>query len=245
MAWKKSVRSIAALLFILSASFTMAQIDGEEEQGMSPLEMESFSGSLEDASLTEEDWKDLTKDLDYGEMQEWEEPEVDANEPVSWDFNWDTEYLQNLIMIIVIGILAGILIYLIAKQFGQRDQKIKKATPEHFEFDDIEEDLPKSDLEIFLEKALTKKDYRTAIRVYYLMIIQGMHEARLIEWEREKTNYQYLNELRTDKRFKAFSELTLAYEVVWYGNSGVDAPLFEKLQPRFQRFINGINPSAQ
>ena len=45
---------------------------------------------------------------------------------------------------------------------------------------DLEERPMESDLERYLREALASKNYRLAIRIYYLMMLKSLHEKSLI-----------------------------------------------------------------
>jgi hypothetical protein len=56
----------------------------------------------------------------------------------------------------------------------------------------------------------------------------------------EKTNADYLRELRGKPQHKTFSLLTLAYEYVWFGHMDLDKEQFEELNGRFAAFKNEL-----
>ncbi|MCB0397700.1 MAG: DUF4129 domain-containing protein [Flavobacteriales bacterium] len=80
-----------------------------------------------------------------------------------------------------------------------------------------------------IDQAIADKQYRTALRLLYLFTLHILHQARLIEWRREKTNHQYLGELKGDVK-EEFKTLTRLYEYGWYGDFEVDEPIYQRAQ---------------
>lgn len=139
-------------------------------------------------------------------------------------------------------ILLVYLIYRLAVNYsGNPDNKTvgyKGSISENLQ--QIEENLLKSDLEIALDKAIAEGDFKTAIRIYYLMIIKELSVKQWIKWKRDKTNGEYVREMRDRNEFDAFSRLTLMFETVWYGDTNIDKELFDRLSPDMERFVKHI-----
>lgn len=137
---------------------------------------------------------------------------------------------------IIIAILVGLIFYLF---FKNPPTKENKPIPQ-----DLEEinptEIPKSELELRLEEALRNKDYRKAIRIYFIFIIRGLTEKNFIAWEKEKTNFAYLSEMRQNHLYKDFDESVMLYEIVWYGKRKIDSDIYAKLEPTFKTLIKNI-----
>jgi hypothetical protein len=98
----------------------------------------------------------------------------------------------------------------------------------------IPTEIPKTELELMLEKALQKEDYREAIRVYFIFIIRGLIVKDWIEWEKEKTNFSYLTEMRDKPLSVEFESTVSVYEIVWYGKRELTKEEYKVLEPRFK-----------
>ena len=92
------------------------------------------------------------------------------------------------------------------------------------------------DADALLRNAIKNKNYRLAIRYLYLQTLARMSERKMIEINSNKTNFEYVNELRKYKFANEFASLTLKYEYVWYGEYPVDEKLFEQIQGGFTQF---------
>ena len=141
---------------------------------------------------------------------------------------------------VIIGILFAFLIGLIFYLFfnapsNEENKKVNQA------FEEIApSEIPKSELERRLEEALANNDYRLATRIYFIFIIKELSDKSLIHWEKEKTNYSYLLEMRNHQHYNAFSEAIMLYELIWYGKRKVSVDDYKSIEPVFKTFLTKI-----
>ena len=147
-----------------------------------------------------------------------------------------------ILKVVVISIVLVALIFLLYKIFGNakflNNQKIK--TGDFSLLDEAEENLEIADLEKFLKDALDKKQYKLAVRIYYLMVLKELMFRNFIVWKKNKTNFEYLNEMRERTQFNHFHSLTKAFEIVWYGDLELEEKDFASLSPSFRKFIQSV-----
>lgn len=98
------------------------------------------------------------------------------------------------------------------------------------------------DLSSQIEKCIQDKNYRLAVRYYYLWVMKQLNEAQLIEFNIDKTNQDYTQELsrkNTVSRDKLglFIQCTHYYEYLWFGNFAVSEPAFIKIEKTFKDFL--------
>jgi hypothetical protein len=93
-----------------------------------------------------------------------------------------------------------------------------------------------NDPDALLKNAIRNGNYRLAIRYLYLQTLVRLAERKYIEINTNKTNYEYVNEVRRHGFGNEFASLTLKYEYVWYGEYPVDEKLFEQIQGGFIQF---------
>ncbi len=137
---------------------------------------------------------------------------------------------------LIVAVLAGLIFYL----FFKAPPANNKVIPKDIDDNVNPTEIPKSELELALEEALDKGDYRRAIRIYFIFIIRGLSEKKWINWEKEKTNFTYLNEMRKNEHYNAFDETVMLYEIVWYGKRKVDKTVYQKLEPTFKSLVQKI-----
>src|SRR6185436_2965937 len=97
-----------------------------------------------------------------------------------------------------------------------------------------------SDPDSMLRNAIKNGNYRLAVRYLYLQALRRLSEKKFIEINSNKTNYEYVNEVRKHKFANEFASLTLKYEYVWYGEYPVDEKLFEQIQNSFTLFHKNL-----
>lgn len=93
-----------------------------------------------------------------------------------------------------------------------------------------------SDPDSLLQHAIKSGNYRLAVRYLYLESLKRLSEKKFIEINTNKTNYEYVTEVRRHKFANEFASLTLQYEYVWYGEYPVDERLFVQIQSGFTQF---------
>lgn len=74
--------------------------------------------------------------------------------------------------------------------------------------------------------ALSRQDYREAVRLLYLQTLKQLSDAKRIDWQLYKTPTQYLYEVR----LPAFRQLTNHFLRVRYGNFEATETLFHTMQ---------------
>lgn len=99
-----------------------------------------------------------------------------------------------------------------------------------------EELLMKRDLESLAKEAISRKEYRLAIRYLYLDCIKRLDMKRIINYANEKTNYEYVREIKASEVARTFRSLTMSYEQIWYGHLIFDDTYFEKFEQNYRRF---------
>jgi len=138
-------------------------------------------------------------------------------------------------------IILAIALFLVIKYFvGVRSRSaVDDSDPSSINYSDEEELIKRTNLKALLKKALEDNDFRLAVRFSYLIILKRLSESKLIEWQQEKTNEDYIRELNGKKIKTDFAESTYWYDFVWYGNFDIDQTEFEKANVLFNRLIDG------
>jgi len=93
-----------------------------------------------------------------------------------------------------------------------------------------------NDPDAMVRNAIKNGNYRLAIRYLYLQTLIRLSEKKFIQVNSNKTNYEYVREVRKQKFANDFASLTLKYEYVWYGEYPVDEKLFEQIYGSFTQF---------
>lgn len=246
MDWRKRISS---LLFLFICWFCTPVWAQDEVEGTTiSTYMESDAPQ---PKMSSSDWEKAVNGVNFGkakapkkeEPEEEEEAQKDVNYDDSnfdWSFGLNKTVASFLLGFIILAIVI-LIVVLIVRQVKQTDVRIKpQSDGDTYNIEDIEENLPESDLQRYLRLALEAEDYKAAIRIYYLAIIQSLSQKKQIKWQREKTNYDYLLEVSGKPIFMPFSNLTLTYELVWYGDALVSKSVYLSVEPTFSQVLKRI-----
>lgn len=198
------------------------------------------------SKLKKEKWKSLSKGYDYSNEKEKKAATEEENTDVTISERTTSqkkvptfagEVLKYSLFGLVILVLAFIVIRLIAGGSVFGNKKVEKE--KIFTLEDIEDNLHEVDVESFLNNALLQRDFRLAIRLYYLAILKELSLSGKILWKKDKTNGVYLREMYSHPNITDFRETTYIYEYVWFNETmpfGTDD--FEKARPVFRNMLN-------
>jgi len=138
---------------------------------------------------------------------------------------------------IIFWILAiGLFAYLVYRLFLSNSSFLSRSRKNISSDIAVVEEEKASDPDSLLRNAIRNGNYRLAVRYLYLQSLQRLSEKQFIEINSNKTNYEYVMEVRRHKFANEFASLTLQYEYVWYGEYPVDERLFEQIQGSFTQF---------
>lgn len=206
----------------------LAQSEAQQEYLNSDVEVQHFD---------KEKWAKAVEGVDYtDEKKRKEKKKKDYDLPSSFfgDMSW-IKYLFYVLGIIGLGIL---LYYII--QHTMLLQGGQKKNDKAYTIEDAEDNLLETDLQRFLKEALAKGDYKMAIRVYYLEILKQLSLKKQIKWQRDKTNNEYLREMRKQDHFKDFRSVTRTFERAWYGDATIGKDVYAEISPEFERYLGVI-----
>ncbi len=111
-------------------------------------------------------------------------------------------------------------------------------------FSEEEEIIKSKNIKKMIQKALANKDYRLAVRYYYLFILKKLTEAELINYEFDKTNSEYFAEITSEKINSGFRKVTTLYDYIWYGSFAMTEEDFLKAQKTFNSLEEQIPKSV-
>lgn len=103
-----------------------------------------------------------------------------------------------------------------------------------------EEIIQKQDISKLIEKALADKNYRLAIRYYYLLVLKKLRDQKVIEYQFQKTNAEYLSEIQDVFLREHFRQITRFYDFIWYGGFQVDETQFSKARREFEVVLDNL-----
>jgi hypothetical protein len=105
---------------------------------------------------------------------------------------------------------------------------------------DIENNIHATDFEILIASAESESNYRLAVRFYYLWLLKTLTKAEIIEYDVEKTNSDYQNEISSTELKNKFNYTSYLYNYIWYGEFDVNKTQFDKAKYAFNNFLKDI-----
>jgi hypothetical protein len=93
-----------------------------------------------------------------------------------------------------------------------------------------------SEYDLLINEAESKNEFNLATRYLFLKTIKNLSEKNCISFTPEKTNKDYLNEMRRHNYFDEFAKLTRDYEYVWYGKFLIGETQYQQLKEAFAFF---------
>ncbi|MFT4661592.1 MAG: hypothetical protein ACI8XB_001870 [Patiriisocius sp.] len=223
MAYLQKISTVIFIVLLLPFAGAIAQEDNSEI-------------SIERKEIKSIKWNDITEGTQFIEKSEDTKKEsLDYVRPnISTPMNFTG--LRTLVIVLLVASLLVILI-LIVKNHSS-NLKVKNDL-EH-SIQQAEMNIDKSDLYYILQEALDQKKYKLALRIYYLIIIKELNILGSIKYKKDKTNYAYLMEMRTNLHFKEFKKMTKIYEFFWYGDKDLDHVKFEPITTLMDQFVKTI-----
>lgn len=198
---------------------------------------------VEVRTIDEKAWERAKEGIDFSKLKKLKPVKPKENKVSTSKF--DPSFLSGLTVaakafffIVLIAIIGLILYLLVGRGFFSGNARVN--TEVDFTLAEIEENLHESDLERFLRLALEKKDYKMALRIYYLMILKSLSIKEKIIWKRDKTNSEYLREMQPQANYERFRRATLLFDRVWYSDVAVQEADFNFISPTFKDFYDEV-----
>jgi hypothetical protein len=195
---------------------------------------------ISDERVFKDDLKDTYSGKEFNYKEEKTKKKTDSS-PINAGFIKLIIFFMKTIFPFILG---GFIIFLILKAFlGFRldfwnSPKKSQNLSEKLIYKD--ENIHEVNLEALLNKALEVNDYRLAIRYYYLTTLKSLSNKKLIEYHKDKTNTEYLFEIKDKGLKNQFSYLTYVYTYVWYGEFFIDEQHFLVVKNKYQQFLKSI-----
>ncbi|WP_407556969.1 hypothetical protein [Winogradskyella sp. 4-2091] len=155
-------------------------------------------------------------------------------------FGFDIDFIDyQTLEYIVYGLLGIIVLYLLIKFLLENPVRsvFKTETAAIDGFSYVEENIEQIDFDLLISKALKNNNYRLATRYLYLKSLKSLGNKKVIEWHYEKTNTDYLNEIKDNQLKSLFKRVSYIYDYVWYGEFPIDEVSYNKNKADFNQLI--------
>ena len=147
-------------------------------------------------------------------------------------------FLKTLAVILIIFV-----IYLITKAILNKEGTWifgKNSDKKIVDYTDIEKNINQVDFEYLIKKTIQSGDNRLTIRYYYLWLLKNMAAKELIVWDIEKTNSDYIYEIKNQKTKENFEYASYLYNYIWYGEFELDQSTFDRTKTVFENILKWV-----
>jgi hypothetical protein len=147
--------------------------------------------------------------------------------------------LPYLFIIAILGLIVWLFIRLNpgASLLGEQEQ------PQVY-FNEEEEIIQKADISGLIEEAIANRDYRLAIRYYYLRLLRQLDREGIIKYEYQKTNAEYLSEIEEHDLKTSVKRIIRLYNFIWYGSFPVSNEDFNTVRETFRSIETTLMPKV-
>ena len=150
-----------------------------------------------------------------------------------------TLWVMRILAVVIVGlVLYWLLRFLMNKDgnwfFGKKDKEILP------EARTITENIHQLNFQDLISRYETEKSYRYAVRYQYLHLLKLLTDKGLIEWDEDKTNLDYIHEIKNPQIKDSFRQLTLIFDYVWYGEFDVNEESYTRHKEQFNRLKSTI-----
>ncbi|WP_299523121.1 hypothetical protein [Winogradskyella sp.] len=234
---KLNFKHISTLVLILVYSFTISAQDTIVKQDSSELEVTYFKENFKD-NYSGDDFNYSINDT--GGINLMQRILRSFFTWLSEVFGFDIDFMDYQTMeYIVYGLLGIIVLYLLIKFLLQNPvSTVFKTEDKAIEgFSYVEENIEQVDFDKLIKQALKDNNYRLATRYMYLKSLKVLANKKTIEWHYDKTNTDYLHEIKDSKLKALFKRISYIYDYVWYGEFPIDEHNFNRNKNDFDQLI--------
>ena len=185
-----------------------------------------------------------SKDFQYIQMQE--PPKSLWDRFWSW-FWWNIEQLfktrnGRITIWTVLSLVALVIIgFFVWKVMGMNKEGLfARRTEGGLDYAIGEDDIHNISFDEAIQAAINSGNYRQAIRLLYLQSLKTLSDKAFIDWQINKTNSDYLIEVKERPWNSLFRSLTHSFEYTWYGEMAIEKDDFVNMQAQFQQLKNQL-----
>lgn len=188
---------------------------------------------------------DFRNDRDYRYQNDAPPPENPLAKFWYWLMRKLSEFFQssayeNFWQYIILAAIGALALWLLYKSEFLGGLFGRKAQEDPLAYNRITENIHELDFNKLIEEAIENRNYRLAVRMYYLRALKQLTDKQLIHWQPTKTNRIYVDELGNPRLKVDFERLTSQFEYVWYGEFSVSESEFSLLKEEFSTFSGKI-----
>lgn len=146
-----------------------------------------------------------------------------------------TEIIVWTLAILIIGFVLYLFIRFLLNKNGSIffSKKNKKLSLQN---QDLKENIHEINFSESIANCEKQEEYRSAIRYQFLLVLKKLADAKQIHWNPEKTNKDYIQELKNLNQKREFEELVYIFDYIWYGEFEIDKRAYDYFKQKFIHF---------
>lgn len=192
-------------------------------------------------------WEELRTDRDFQYGQDVTPPSTFLDRLWSqikeWFFNWlfgpENQTTRDWLTVVFVAVVLGFAAYKIW-QMDKRGVFARRGTSLEVPYEVRSENIHTIPFDEEIAESVRNRNYRLAVRLYYLKILKDLSDRDLIHWQLDKTNHAYVHELEKTALKAEFERITSQFEYVWYGHFSLNEPQFATLRAEFDAFRRAL-----
>ncbi len=254
---KTFIPCLCIVLVGLSQPLAAQEAEGafSEEETFSPANQSYLQEPIARKELDRDAWREVTEGMDFSKSRkrnlEADDDEAEGEKKKKKKRSILANFLNpqnaeagiSVLKILLILVAAVALFFLIRSLLGLRGPSNRKVTTADLiglGLEHIEEHFQELDLDDFIRQAIARGDYMLAVRLYYLAVLKVLTAHDWIRWAKDKTNRDYLREMRGRPLLPAFQEVTYLFEWVWYGQRAIGQAAFQAIEVKMRAFLEAV-----
>lgn len=156
----------------------------------------------------------------------------------NFSFNFN---ILNGIFIFILILAVTYLAYILLRD-GNSRLFFRKAHKKLQTSNDITaENLQQTDVKALIDSAEKDKNYRLAIRYYYLLVLKQLALRKYITYKEDKTNADYREAIASHKFSQKFAYTSYIYDYTWYGEFTLDFTQYKVAKDQFVQLLKEVN----
>ncbi|MGB5981771.1 MAG: DUF4129 domain-containing protein [Nonlabens sp.] len=141
------------------------------------------------------------------------------------------KFIEYTVYVIMAAFAIYFLVRVLSKESASALIGRSKNTPVYVNVE--ESHIEDIDLEGLIKESIASGNYRQAIRYMYLETLKILSSTGRIEWDQQKTNGDYLREIKNTTTRSKFQKISYLYDHIWYGEFELDTQSFKEAQAQF------------
>lgn len=180
------------------------------------------------------------KEFEYANNPEFwvKEKPRESQRGIGYFIEW--LFSSALVRILAYLLIGGVLLYAIYRVIVNNSLFYTPSRKKAGEMQEEENEMEAGDIDEKIEQAIAAKDFRKAVRYFYIKSLRSLNDKGWIQYHSQATNYDYLRQLANKPAAGDFGFLTRAYEYVWYGEFELSELQFEFVRENFDKFLKAI-----